>query len=142
MCLAICTWWRVLGSQHSKCPFGCHKLESVQNSIVFGIRCFGIVHTTKHDFLDFPRPGIRFFGRLDRAFLGKISAPRQLGQSRAGPAREIWKIRVLSRPGRAPSVWVFMVWLPKSSGFLRLLLQTDAKSWKSIGFLGKSTGIC
>ena len=71
-------------------------MKSVQNSIVFGIRCFGIVHTTKHDFLDFPRPGIRFFGRLDRAFLGKISAPRQLGQSRAGPAREIRKIRVLA----------------------------------------------
>ena len=36
-------------------------------------------------------------------------------------------------------MWVFMVWLPKSSGFLRLLLQTDAKSWKSIDFLDFSS---
>ena len=89
--------------------------------MVFGIRCFEIVHPTKHDFGDFPRPEIRFFGAPE---------PQSFGQN----------LTVLSRPGsrnpenpnpgqlgRAPAERVFMVWLPKSSRILRPLLQTDEK---------------
>ena len=89
--------------------------------MIFGIRCFEIVHPTKHDFGDFPRPEIRFFG---------APGPQSFGQNLTVPSRPGSGNPENPSPGqlgRAPAERVFMVWLPKSSRILRPLLQTDEK---------------
>ena len=93
----------VLGTQYSKRPIGSDKLRTAQNSFVFGTRCFEIINPTRNILFDSARPGIRFFGGLDRVVLSRIPAPSQL---RAGPAREIEKFRVLASSAELrPSVY-------------------------------------